>query len=69
VNRDALPPQQARGLDLTDLDHVTPEEITAFAEHYKRLHGRPHAGFDFFLSAASASEFYQAYIKPLRKEP
>jgi hypothetical protein len=27
------------------------------------------AAFDFFLSAAATNEFYQAYIKPLRKGP
>ena len=62
MSRDALPPQQARGLDLTDLDHVTPEEITAFAEHYTRLHGRPHAGFDFFLASnPSAVKRYRLF--------
>ncbi|WAX58466.1 hypothetical protein M6B22_06800 [Jatrophihabitans cynanchi] len=50
MTRDALPPPQARGLDLSDLDHVTADEIAAFQEHYIRLQGRPHAGFDFFLA-------------------
>lgn len=62
MRRDALPPAQARGLDLTDLDHVTPEEIAAFQEHYTRLHGRPHAGFDFFLASnPSAVKRYRLF--------
>ena len=56
------PPGQARGLDLTDLDHVTPEEVAAFREHYTRLHGRPHAGFDFFLASnPSAVKRYRLF--------
>jgi hypothetical protein len=62
MNRDAPPPAQARGLDLSDLDHVTPEEIAAFQEHYTRLHGRPHAGFDFFLATnPSAVKRYRLF--------
>jgi hypothetical protein len=62
MSRPAPPPAQARGLDLTDLDHVTPEEIAAFREHYTRLHGRPHAGFDFFLASnPSAVKRYRLF--------
>lgn len=62
MSRHAPPSAQARGLDLTDLDHVTPEEIAAFREHYTRLHGRPHAGFDFFLdSNPSAVKRYRLF--------
>jgi hypothetical protein len=65
MSRGAPPPGQARGLDLTDLDHVTPEEIAAFQEHYTRLHGRPHEGFDFFLagnpSAVKRYRLFAAY--------
>jgi hypothetical protein len=60
--RAAPPPEQARGLDLNDLDHVTAEEIAAFREHYTRLHGRPHAGFDFFLASnPSAVKRYRLF--------
>jgi hypothetical protein len=62
MKRDAPPAGQARGLDLTDLDHVTQEEIAAFREHYTRLHGRPHAGFDFFLASnPSAVKRYRLF--------
>jgi hypothetical protein len=62
---DALPPGQSRGLDLSDLDHVRPEEAAAFQSHYVRLHGRPHAGFEFFLennpSAIKRYRLFAAY--------
>jgi hypothetical protein len=62
MNSRTPPTAQARGLDLTDLDHVTPEEIAAFREHYIRLHGRAHAGFDFFLASnPSAVKRYRLF--------
>ena len=65
MGHDALPSGQSRGLDLTDLDHVRPEEAAAFQSHYIQLHGRPHAGFEFFLennpSAMKRYRLFAAY--------
>ena len=62
MGQDALPSGQSRGLDLSDLDHVRPEEAAAFQSHYIQLHGRPHAGFEFFLeNNPSAMKRYRLF--------
>ncbi len=60
------PPQEPRGLDLSDLDRATPEEIAAFREYYTRMQGRPHEGWQFFLennpSAMKRWRLYADYV-------
>jgi hypothetical protein len=49
-SKQAMPTQQPRGLDLTDLDHITPEEVAAFHDSYMRVQGRHHVGFEYLLN-------------------
>lgn len=49
MDKGEIAPQAPRGLDMSDLDHVTPAEIDAFRAYYIREQGRPHEGWQFFL--------------------
>jgi hypothetical protein len=41
--------QSNRGLDLTDVEHLTPEEQEAFRSYYRGAMGSPHRGLNFWL--------------------
>lgn len=45
----SIPPQAPRGLEMKDLDHITPEEKEAFKAYYTKAQGRQHVGFNYFL--------------------
>jgi hypothetical protein len=68
-----IPRVDSRGLDFTNLNDITPEEIEAFRQSYRTEDGSPQSGFDYLIehnpAALKTYRYFATQVQPPFRDP